>query len=166
MPSAPVFRVICQALLCASVAAAALSLPAAHAADPGGAQAAAVQSQDTNFAGIVADLTECKRKDGVLSVKVRLRNTSAQNVDVTLIRNRNYDDYYVTAGGKKYLVLRDTERDPVASQADGFGSLSVTIQKGGGYTWWAKYPAPPESETTISLVTPFAAPFEDVPISQ
>ena len=70
-----------------------------------------LQSQDTNFPGIVADLTECKRKDGVLSVKVRLRNTSRQAVDVTLVKNRNYDEFYVTAAGKKYFILRDIEAD-------------------------------------------------------
>jgi hypothetical protein len=132
----------------------------------GAGQAAATQSQDANFTGIVADLVECRRKDGVLSIKVRLRNTSGQDVDVALIQNRNFDQFYVTAGGKKYFILRDSEKTPLASAADAFGSLHVKVAKGGGYTWWAKYPAPPDGETKVTLVTPFAGPFEDVPITQ
>src|SRR6202521_2794250 len=40
------------------------------------ASAGVIQTQETNTQSVVADLTECKRKDGVLSVKVSFRNTS------------------------------------------------------------------------------------------
>jgi hypothetical protein len=158
------FRLVPPALLLAALAGVAFISPARIVAAAAGQ--AVVQSQDSNFAGVVAELTECKRKDGVLSVKVRLRNTSPATVKVALITNRNFDEFYVTAGSKKYFVLRDTEKTPLASAADPFGSLTVDIQRGGAYTWWAKYPAPPDGETKITLVTPLAAPFEDVPIAQ
>ncbi len=123
-----------------------------------------LQTQDTNVAGVVAELIECKRKEGVLSIRVRLRNTSGEKAHVKLITDRDYDKYYVTAGSKKYFVLRDDEKVPLAPAEDGFGNLGVDIPKGGSWTWWAKYPAPPDSETKLNYITPLGAPFEDVPI--
>jgi hypothetical protein len=123
-----------------------------------------LKTQETNIAGVIADVVECKRKDGVLSIRVRLRNTSSDAVLVKLISGRNFDTYYVTAGSKKYFVLRDEEKVPLAASANQLGDLNVQIPKGGAWTWWAKYPAPPDSESKINYITPFAAPFEDVPI--
>jgi hypothetical protein len=128
------------------------------------AQSAAIQSQDANISGIVAEVTECKRADGVLSVRMRLRNTSAAEVTVYLIDKNNYDSYYVTAASKKYFVLRDTENKPLAPQADG-GGVSVTIAKGGQYVWWSKYPAPPNDVKKVGYFTPITPPFDNVPIT-
>src|SRR5689334_24701351 len=51
-------------------AAAPASAPPAAAAAPAGT----LKNGDTNISGVVAEVTECARKDGVLSIKVRLRN--------------------------------------------------------------------------------------------
>lgn len=125
-----------------------------------------IQTQDTNVAGVVAELVECKAKEGVLSIKVRLRNTGNEKTKVQIINGRDFEKYYVTAGSKKYFVLRDSENVPLAPAADGFGGLGVQIEKGGSWMWWAKYPAPPDSETKVNYMTPLGAPFEDVPISR
>ena len=129
------------------------------------AQPAPIQTQETNQTGIVADLVECKRSEGVLSIKVRFRNTGDAKVSVPVIKGRNYDDYYVTAGGKKFFVLRDTEKVPLAAPSDGFGNLSANLEKGQGTLWWAKYPAPPAEVRKVSYFTPLGPPFEDVPIT-
>jgi hypothetical protein len=42
----------------------------------------------------------------VLSIRMRLRNTADDQVSVRLITNAKYDQYYFTAGSKKYLMLR------------------------------------------------------------
>jgi hypothetical protein len=132
---------------------------------PCAAQAAPpIQSQDTNTEGIVAELIECKREEGVLTIKLRLRNTTDKPADVTLIKDRNYDAYYVTAESKKYFVLRDSEKNPLAPQGDGFGYLRAKLGKGGTYVWWAKYPAPPAGVKKVSYYTPLAPPFDNVPI--
>ena len=133
---------------------------------PGWAQTEAIQSQDTNIGGLVADITQCKRKDGVLTLKVRVRNTSDKKVNIFFTDGlRAYDNYYLTAGDKKYFVLRDTEDKPLATNDNGDGYTSINIEKDGSYTWWAKYPAPPPEVTSISFYTAFAPPFEDVPIT-
>ena len=133
---------------------------------PSPAQTEAIQSQDTNVGGLVADITQCKRKDGVLSLKVRLRNTSGKKVNISFTDGlRAYDKYYLTAGDKKYFVLRDTEDKPLATNENGDGYTNIDIDKDGSYTWWAKYPAPPADVTSITFYTAFAPPFEDLPIT-
>src|ERR1700730_10507849 len=112
-----------------------LSLTVMAAATPANG---VIQSQDTNKAGVVADLIECKRTNGVLSVKIRLRNTSNGNVDVPLVSNANFDVWYVTGASKKYFVLTDTDKTALASGGGGASSFSSNIEKGGAFMWWAK----------------------------
>jgi hypothetical protein len=129
------------------------------------AQGAPLQTQETNTAGVAAELTECRRSEGVLSIRVRFRNTSEAKVSFYAIDGRNYDSYYVVAAGKKHFVLRDSEKTPLAPAATPGGSLGVELPKGGSFLWWAKYPAPPADVKKITYVTPLGAPFENVPIS-
>ena len=81
------------------------------------------------MSGIAADFTECKRKDGVLSVKIRYRNISPSEARVGVISGRNYEAYYVTAENKKYFMLKDSEGTYLTPRADGFGTLDVTLKK-------------------------------------
>ena len=147
----------------------AATAPATPAATPAPAAAApatpAIQSQDANTAGLVADLTECKRADGVLTVKVRFRNTTGKQVGLQVLLGGGYEKYYVTAGSKKYFILKDSEGAYLASQPNSFGNLNADIEPGQSWQWWAKFPAPPADVSKITLVTPLAPPFDDVPIS-
>jgi hypothetical protein len=132
---------------------------------PAGAATSAIQSQDTNVTGVVAELTECTRKDGVLSVKVRLHNTSAAKAAFLVIQHKDYEKFYLTAENKKYFILTDSEKVQLATQPDTYdGSLQAIIAAGGSYQWWAKYPAPPASVKTLTFYTPWGPPFDDVPI--
>jgi hypothetical protein len=133
------------------------------------AQAAALsEAQDVNgVAGVVAEMMQSKRDSGVLSIRMRLRNTGNADASLTLIERGNYDDYYVTAGSKKYFVLRDSEKTPLANPInDGsYNAVRVKIPKGGTFTWFAKYQAPPAEVKKINYYTPITTPFEDVPIT-
>ena len=142
-----------------------LSAVVALTAERAAAQQAVIQTQDSNYAGIVAELTECRRADGVLNIRVRLRNTSDKETQMTLVSNGNYDTSYVTAANKKYLILRDSAKTPLAPAVDPSNSVYAFVKKGGVYTWWAKYPAPPPDVKKVNYVTQFAPPFEDVPIT-
>jgi hypothetical protein len=128
------------------------------------AASSVLKTGDTNIAGVAADVTECARKDGVLSVRVRFRNTSAEKKNLNLIDSRNYEKYYLTAASKKYFILKDSEGTYLTPQASGFGGLSVGLEPGGQYTWWAKYPAPPADVKAVTLYTPVAAPLEDIAV--
>ena len=152
-----------------TVAGAALVLGFAVGATPALAQVAAIQSQDINQAGVTADLVEAKRSDQVLSIKIRLKNTDTKPVHVKIYEGnaqRKIDGFYVQAEGKKYLVLRDTEKVALAVPADSYdGTLGPNIPPGGTFTFWAKYPAPPANIKKFSFYWPLGAPFDDVPIT-
>jgi len=124
-----------------------------------------IATQDTNVSGIAADFTECKRKDGVLSVKIRLRNRTAAQVTVGIFHDRNYDSYYFTAANKKYFMLKDSEGSYLTPATDGIGGLNAYVAANGEYTWWAKFPAPPAEVKKITFMSPLAPPFEDVPVT-
>ena len=119
---------------------------------------------DTNTAEIVAEVTECNRKEGVLSVKVRLRNTGSAGKHVDIFQGRNYESYYLGAANKKYFMLKDSEGTYLTPKADGMGDLGVDVAAGGQYTWWAKFPAPSAEVKAVTLYTPLAAPLEDIPV--
>jgi hypothetical protein len=146
-------------------ACAALILGFAPGVSPVLAQVTAIQSQDANAAGFVADLIEAKRSDGVLSIKVRLKNTGTKAARVQIFQGRNIDSFYVQAGAKKYFVLRDTEKEPLAPAWDGTGSLAPDVAPGASFTWWARYPAPPADVKKFNFYWPLSAPFDDVPIT-
>jgi hypothetical protein len=133
------------------------------------APAALSEVQDVDgVAGVVAEIVQSKRDSGVLSIRMRLRNTGTADATLNLISKGNYDQYYVTAGSKKYFVLRDTEKTPLANpiNTDGYtGAVHVTIPKGGTFTWFAKYQAPPAEVKKINYYRPITTPFEDVPIA-
>jgi hypothetical protein len=148
--------------LAPALAAIALALAAPA---PGSAQVPALASGDTNVSGVVAEITECKRKEGVLTIKVRFRNTSQAEADFNLIDGRNHDDLYVTAADRKYFVLRDTEKTPLSAREDSFGTLRVKLAPAASWTWWAKYPAPPPEIQAVSYYMPVSPPIEDIPIS-
>lgn len=138
---------------------------AAQAATPVAKPVAPLQVQETNEAGVIAEFVECKRKEGVLTLRIRLRNTGNAGTHFYLISSRNYDNFYVTAEDKKYLVLRDEEKTPLAPAANAGGDVGVNLAKGGSWLWWAKYPAPPAGVKKINYVWPLGAPFEDIPIA-
>lgn len=123
-----------------------------------------IQTQETNFSGVVAELTECKRKEGVLSLKVRFRNTSDAPIRVYLYgahtRKGEIDKFYVTGDSKKYFTLKDTEQEALASE-----ELDEDLKKGETFTWWVKFPAPPVEIKKVNVIMPKVTPFEDVPIT-
>ena len=124
-----------------------------------------IQSQDTNIGGIVSEIIQCKRKNGVLTIKMRLRNTGDKKKGVSITDGgAAYDKYYLTAGDKKYFILRDSEKVPLATQDNG-SYVNPNIDKDDTFTWWAKYPAPPADVKAITFYTGLTAPFEDLPIT-
>ena len=49
-------------------------LGSAFAAPPAAEQAGVIQTQETNEEGVVGELIECRRSEGVLTIKIRFRN--------------------------------------------------------------------------------------------
>lgn len=122
----------------------------------------ALATGDVNHANITAEVTECKRSEGTMTVKIRLKN-SGENTSFYIVNGNKYDQHYVIAGKKKYLILRDAEKKPLAPAANAGGDVYVSIKKGGVWTWWAKFPAPPADVKKIEYTWPIGAPIDDIP---
>jgi len=131
-------------------------------------QAGVIQTQDTTTSGVVAELTECRRQEGVLTIKVRFRNTSNKPSNLTLTRYMENDNgrFYVTAGNKKYFMLKDSEGVVLSSNSvNESGKIEVKLEPEQTFLWWAKYPAPSADVKKINFMMPVTPPFEDVPIT-
>ena len=126
-----------------------------------------LQVQETNFEGVNAEVTEVTRKDGVLTAKVRFRNTSAKATRVAILGNHGDPDrYYMVSGSSKMMPLRDSQKTPLMSPAEGSGALWADLKPGGSFLFWAKFPAPPATAKKVTLMTPHTPPFEDLPITE
>jgi Cytochrome oxidase complex assembly protein 1 len=135
-------------------------------APPVAEQAGVIQTQETNQGDVAAEMTECRRSEGVLNIKIRFHNTSNKptNLDLLPSGGGDYAKYYVTAANKKYFILKDSEGTFLATPATKYG-LGGTIEPGHSFLFWAKYPAPPADIKKINYITPVTPPFDDVPIT-
>ncbi len=128
-----------------------------------------LQSQDTSTPGVVAELIQCRRSGGVLSVKIRFHNTTGAGMGFYALRpNTGYEKYYLAAANKKYFILKDADGTDLAPGFNwdcGMSGVCEKLGPGQSDTWWAKFPAPSADVTKLDLFTPVTPPFEDVPIA-
>jgi hypothetical protein len=125
------------------------------------AQAKPIATVETNI-NATAELYECRRKTGVLTVKVRLKATG--KVDEWLYFRETY--IMDVGSGKKYEVLKDSDGNAIATTSPSYKDrITVQIAPGGSFNLWWKFPAPPPETKTITFSMPGAEPFEDVPIT-
>ena len=128
-----------------------------------------IQSQDTNTQGVVGELIQCSRSDGVLSVKIRFHNTTGTPVNFYVLgTNISYDRFYLAAASKKYFILKDSDGAELAPGGDyscGMPGVCEKLAAGQSNTWWAKFPAPSADVTKLDLFTPVTPPFEGIPIT-
>ena len=120
-------------------------------------------SQETNWPGITAEVTEFKRKGNSLTAKIRLTNKGTADVqpavewrDVALVD---------ATGGKKYEVLKDEKGGVIASTRSGWNDRWYeSISPNQSQIIWMKFPAPPPEVKTITLQMPKMPPFDDLTI--
>jgi hypothetical protein len=147
--------------------AASLTAIAAVTSPPAAGQAGVIQTQETNQEGVVGELTECRRSEGVLTIKVRFRNNSTKRSHLTFTAwNASGDNekFYVTAGNKKYFMLKDSEGTYLSSNSAG-NPAEANLEPGQTFLWWGKYPAPSADLKKINFMMPVTPPFEGVPIT-
>lgn len=136
--------------------------PAPVAAAPAAA-GAVLASQDTNWQGVVAEVTELRRKGNTLTAKVRLRNGGSDEQQTEI----KFDEAYLmdAANAKKYEVLKDEKGVYVASLRSGWNDRWYDkLKPTQSYLLWMKFPAPPADVHTITLQLPNTPPFEDLAI--
>ena len=157
----------------AAETAAATPPPATSSAAPPAATASGtgIATADGEQSGITLVVQELKRTSGgTVSLKFSVSNASSEALDY----GYNYGEKdrtpdYGSIGGvtlideankKKYFVVRDSEGQCVCSRG-------LKDQKPGETrNLWARFPAPPDDVTRISIVVPHFSPMDDVPLSR
>ena len=142
--------------------------PAATVSDPAPAAAPAaagtvLASQETNWQGVVAEVTEFRRKGNTLTAKVRLRNQGSEKVSTEVI----YKEVYLMdlGAGKKYQALQDEKGAYIADLRSGWNDRWYgDLEPGQSHTMWVKFPAPPAEVKSVTLQVPGVPPFEDLAI--
>lgn len=143
------------------LAALALAMLAATSGAQAPAAATPLASQETNWPGVTADITEFRRKGNTLTAKVRLTAAAKSKFEV------DYGEVYLmdTGAGKKYELLKDDKGAYIAATSPGWPAKTWgEIDAGQSRTLWMKFPAPPADVKAITLSLPSMAPFEDVAI--
>jgi hypothetical protein len=130
------------------------------------AQAPKAQAHDTNIDGVTAEVIEAVRKEGVLSLKLRLRNSGAKPVGLALVNGGKVDTHYLVAGNTKMMVLKDSKNTALMPPLNPIGDLHPSVSAGGSYLFWAKFPAPPADAKKVSYYSPFMPPIEDIAITE
>ena len=133
------------------------------AAQAPAAPAAAIASQESNWPGILVDVTEFRRKGSTLTARVVLRNQGSEDAQPEI----QYDEVYLMdlGAGKKYQVLQDEGGSYIAALRAGWKDRWYgAVAPGKSYTLWMKFPAPSPDVKAVTLQIPGLPPFEDLPI--
>lgn len=120
-------------------------------------------SQETNWPGVTAEVSEFRRKGNTLTAKVRLVNKRADRSEPEI----HWKEVALidTAGGKKYEVLKDEKGAFLASTQQGWTDRwHEWIDGNSSQIVWMKFPAPPPEVKTITLQMPKMPPFDDLTI--
>lgn len=121
-------------------------------------------SRELDVEGVVANVIESNRKDGVLTVRVRFRNDGEKPAKLPLVNAQGYVHTYILSGKTKYALLQDDNGNQLATPRDGGGWLEPTIKPKAAWSWWGKFPAPPADQKTYALYLKVGPPIDDIPI--
>jgi hypothetical protein len=125
--------------------------------------AGAIATQETNWKGVSATVTEFRRKGNTLTAKVQLTNHGGADARVEIKFSETY--LIDTGAGKKFNVLKDEKGEYIASLKSGWADRWYgDLKPGDSYLLWMKFPAPPAETKAITLQVPGAPPFEDLNI--
>ena len=126
-----------------------------------------VQKAETEWEGVSVELTSVTRGDGdTITIKFKYVNSGSKAANITALGQFSAENiaahvYYVDGKNKKkYLVVKDSEDQPVASKL-----TWLVIEAGASRGGWAKFPAPPAGVDKITIYLPGTPPFEGVTIA-
>ena len=144
---------------------AALVIAAAFSVDAR-AQPAKPEAHETSVDGVTVEVTEAVRREGVLTVKLRFRNTKQKPASFYVVPDGNWNAYYLVSGKSKLMVLKDSKDIPMMPPLGTGNFHSRNLEPGASYLFWAKFPAPPADVKKVDIHTPLAAPIEGVAIAE
>lgn len=110
-------------------------------------------------------VTEAVRNGDILSIKIRFKPVVAGKAEMVYpgISQDDYENsFYLVAGNKKYLLLKDSNGKPLTNP-----KLVVRTEKDSPIAgaWQGKFPAPPKEISEVSLTIPNVETFDAIKIS-
>lgn len=106
------------------------------------------------------EVTEAVRTGGVLTVKTRFTLIGGKPGSRPLPGSSG-NDVYLTAGDKKYLLLKDDHDKELMSNV----FYPDFAQVGASQTWWGKFPAPPADTKAVDFYFSGFEPVENVALT-
>jgi len=132
------------------------------AAAPATGGEAAGKSLETKWPGVVAEVSEFRRKGTALTAKVRFTNNGAQRAQPDFYYG---ETYLLDADNKKYEVLKDEQGRYLAALRSGYPDRWYEwLEPGASQTVWMKFSAPSATVKMATLQVPGMEPFEELAI--
>lgn len=139
----------------------ATAAPPTSAAPTAGGETAAKVSE-TKWPGVVAEVSEFRRKGNVLTAKVRFTNNGTKGAQPDFYYS---ETYLLDADNKKYEVLKDEKGQYLAALRSGYADRWYeSLEPGTSQTVWMKFSAPSPTVKTVTLQVPGMEPFEELAI--
>ncbi|SMG54990.1 hypothetical protein [Paraburkholderia susongensis] len=100
-----------------------------------------------------AQVVEAVRNNDILTIKLRFKPLASKTESLYgAISKSDYENsFYVLAGNKKYLLLTDSNNQPLTNPRV---IISASKDSPIAGTWYGRFPAPPKNITTVSLTIP------------
>ena len=145
---------------------------AASTTSPPTVPARIIATAEGEYPGMVLELLGVRRTSGqIVTTEFAMRNAGSQRAALPgdafnepgVPESLSVGGAYLTdeVNRKKYLVLRDTAGACVCSRG-----IETAFEPGQRRVYFAKFPAPPESVSTITVVVPHFSPIDGVGISE
>lgn len=118
----------------------------------------------TNSGTAEAQVTEATRKGEILTIKIRFAPIVPNKMESIYARisDQDYENsFYVLAGDKKYLLLRDSQDTPLASPQLSIRNTKDSPVSG---TWYGRFPAPPKDIKEVSLTIQGVETIDAIPV--
>lgn len=144
-----------------------LSSALLFAGEPGHGQenGTAVRTIEGAESGVHADILSLKRTEGgLLTLRIAFANdTGGEIKNKELPGGGNVENFQLVdfLNKRKYSVLRTSDGACLCTSLN-----PLTSSEPGKRILWAKFTAPPESVTRVSLLLPEAEPVDDIPIAK
>ncbi|MFY0479383.1 hypothetical protein [Achromobacter marplatensis] len=110
-------------------------------------------------------VVEAVRSGDILTLKVRFKPIIPGKTEMVysqITKNDYEDSFYVIAGNKKHLLLKDSNDKPLTNPKLVLKTSKDTPLAG---AWQGKFPAPPKDITEVSLTIPGVETFDAIKIT-
>jgi len=119
----------------------------------------------TDSGAAEGQVIEAVRNGDILSIKVRFKPVVMGKTEMLYpqISKSDYENsFYVVAGNKKHLLLRDSNDKPLTNP-----KLMIRTEKDAPIagSWQGKFPAPPKEIKEVSLTIPGVETFDAIKIT-